>query len=427
MNVSIIGGAGHVGLPMGLVATAAGHNTLLTDKDRDKLDEITSGKVPFKEKGAGEILKTGLDEGRIKTSRDATDAAKTEVIIITIGTPIDEHNNPEMENLLGVISDLAPHLTEDQLLILRSTVYPGTTDYIRAELKQNGFDVGTDIYIAYAPERITQHNALEGMIQLPQLVGVYDDASYEKSTEFFGTFLEGNCYRLNPTEAEIGKLFTNMWRYITFSMANEFYYIADSFAEYHDVNVNRILDKTQKDYPRFNPPTPGANVGGPCLTKDGWFLIDNIPYNELVSTAFQINEGMPAQIIERLIQKRPDPEKVTILGMSFKANSDDTRNSVAFKMEKQLRLKGFRNIVRIEPNLEGFDDWEEIKDSDWVIMMTPHDEFKDLGKIHKLVDSPEAAYCDVWGFWESMKYESDNGYFLGRELTALIEEQRPGI
>lgn len=416
MAVSIIGGGGHVGLAMGLVVTKGGHSVHLIDTDTGTLGRIGAGQLPYKEEGADELLQTGLSEGRIHTSTSLEPVRTSDVVIITIGTPIDEHNNPEMENLFGIVDDLRSHIRKDQLIILRSTVYPGTTANVRETVERTGFDVGEDLYLSYAPERITQHRAIEEMIELPQIIGVFEDASYDASREFFQSFLNANCYRLRPTEAEIGKLFTNMWRYITFAMANEFYYISESFADFYDINVHRILDKTQAEYPRFDPPTPGANVGGPCLTKDGWFLVDNIPYNELVSTAIQINEGMPAQIIERLVQASPDPDKIVILGMTFKANSDDPRNSVAFKMEKQLFLKGYRDVVRIEPNLDGFDDLIDVRGADWVILMTPHEEFADLGALHKQVGNPDAIYCDVWGFWESMKYQSDNGYFAGRDI-----------
>lgn len=416
MDVSIIGGAGHVGLAMGLVATQGGHTAHLIDNNNDNLSTIDSGRLPYREDGAKDLLDRGLQESLIHTTTSLETVVDCDVVVITVGTPIDEHNNPEMENLFGLMNDIREYLTEDQLIVLRSTVYPGTTANVRSELEQEGFSVGENLFLSYAPERITQHHAIQEMIELPQLIGSFDDDSYAATRDFFRTFIDSNCYRLNPTEAEIGKLFTNMWRYITFAMANEFYYISESFSDFYDINIHRILDKTQAEYPRFNPPTPGANVGGPCLTKDGWFLVDNIPYNELVSTAIQINEGMPAQIIKRLVQARPDPEKIVILGMTFKAGSDDPRNSVAFKMEKQLFLKGYRDIVRIEPNLQGFDDMGDIADADWVILMTPHEEFVDLNAIHAVVDNPDAVYCDVWGLWESMKYDSENGYFTGSDI-----------
>lgn len=322
-----------------------------------------------------------------------------------------------MDTLLNVVNDVINHLDDDQLLIFRSTIYPGTTNLVCELLEDAGYTVGNDVYVSFAPERIAQHKAFEEIVGLPQLIGAPDKESYLRTKEIFETFLEAECLRLNPTEAELGKLFTNMWRYLTFAAANEFHLITESFATHHDVNVNKILDKTGHNYPRFDVPSPGANVGGPCLTKDGWFLVDNIPYNELVSTAYQINEGMPAQIIDRMAQKSPGPDKITILGMTFKSNSDDTRNSVSFKMEKQLEMKGYRNIVKVDPNVENFDELDEVEGSDWVIIMTPHDEFKDFEEISSKVSNSNCLYCDLWGVWDIARHDSDNGYFFQYEVS----------
>jgi len=321
-----------------------------------------------------------------------------------------------MNNLQSLMDDLVPHLSRGQLLVFRSTVYPGTTKRMSERLCDAGFEPGDDVFLSFAPERIAQHRAFEEIVELPQLIGAFDQESYNRTAAVFETFLEAECLRLSPTEAELAKLFTNMWRYLTFAAANEFYLIADTFAHHHDVNIHRILEQTSHEYPRFDVPDPGANVGGPCLTKDGWFLVDNIPYNELVSAAYQINEGMPSQLIERLSRMAPDPDKVAVLGMTFKPDSDDLRNSVAFKLRKQLRIKGYDPVVEIEPNVEGFDNWGSLNGSDWVILMTPHDEFADFDAVRDEVSNEDCLYCDVWGFWDEAKYVSDNGYFLVDDL-----------
>ena len=416
MEVGIIGGGGHVGLPTGLVLADAGFSVTLIDKDRERLNTIKNGEMPFTEEGGEEILTSVLDSGMLSTSTKLASVESCDVIIIVIGTPIDEHHNPEMDNLLNAIDGIVPHLSDNQLLLLRSTIYPGTTKIVRDRLIDAEFEVGEDIYLAFTPERVTQHRAIEEIISLPQLIGAFDESSFERAESLFESFLQAECYRMTPTEAELGKLFTNMWRYLTFAAANEFYLIADSFATHHDVNVHRILDQTSRNYPRFDVPSPGANVGGPCLTKDGWFLIDNIPYNELVSAAYQINEGMPAKIVESMTERSPNPEKIAILGMTFKADSDDTRNSVSFKLDKVLKRKGYDTVIKVEPNREEFDDLNGITDSDWVILMTPHQEFSDLSAIVDRVD-PNCLFCDVWGFWEEFQYESDNGFFSAREVA----------
>lgn len=418
-DVSVIGGAGHVGLPLGVLLASAGNRVTLVDKDEQRLSTVAEGTMPFDEPGGEALLEEALAADRLDVSADLSAVGDSDVVIVVVGTPIDEHHNPQIDNLLEIVDAIAPQLSSGQLLTLRSTVYPGTTEIVADRLEDAGVEVGEDVFVSFAPERVAQHKALEESVQLPQLIGALDDGSYRYTATVYGTFLEAECLRLRPAEAELGKLFTNMWRYLTFAAANEFYLIADSFAGHHEVNIHRILDKTSQDYPRFDVPDPGANVGGPCLTKDGWFLVDNIPFNELVSASYQINEGMPAQIIDRMAQLSPDPDRVTVLGMTFKANSDDIRNSVSFKLRKQLQLRGYSSVVEVEPNVEGFDDWEDMAGSDWVVLMTPHDEFEDLGAIHEVVDNEDALYSDVWGFWEEMEHRSDNGYFFGHELPGV--------
>ena len=415
MEISLVGGGGHVGLPLGVVLADAGFSVTLIDKDSDRLETIERGELPFSEPGGQPLLESALESGRLSTTTDINETANSDVVFVIIGTPIDEHHNPQMTPLLEVVDDVINNLSEGQLLVFRSTVYPGTTNIVCDRIESEGYSVGEDIFVSFAPERIAQHNAFEEIVHLPQLIGAPDDASYSRTQAVFDEFVDAGCLRLTPTEAELGKLFTNMWRYLTFAAANEFYLIADSFATHHDVNIHRILEKTGEEYPRFDVPSPGANVGGPCLTKDGWFLVDNIPYNELVSASYQINEGLPAQIVDRMARMSPDPEKISILGMTFKKNSDDTRNSVSFKLRKQLQMKGYNNVVEVEPNIEQFDTLEDIEDSDWVILMTPHDEFVEFESIREQVSTTDCLYCDLWGLWEEKKHQSDNGYFFDRK------------
>ena len=420
MEISVIGGAGHVGLPLGLVLAGEGNNVILVDTNCERLAAIRDGELPFHEPKAEELLRDALENDRLTCTDDIRDISNSSAVIFVLGTPIDEHHNPQMEGLLDIVESALDYVSSGQLLVFRSTVYPGLTNRVRDLLERHGLTVGEDVYLSFAPERIAQHNAIEEIERLPQLIGCFEDESYERSKDLFHPVVD-RCLRLTPTEAEIGKLFTNMWRYLTFAAANEFHLITESFATQYDVNVHRILDTTSEDYPRFDVPSPGANVGGPCLTKDGWFLIDNIPYNELVSASYQINEGMPAQIVNRMIEMRPNPQRVSILGMAFKANSDDTRNSVSFKLRKQLSMRGFNDVVEVEPNVSGHDPIAAIEDSDWAIMMTPHDEFRDLDRITNLVANDDCLYCDLWGAWEPMRYESANGYFYGYEYTEVSE------
>lgn len=411
MKVSIIGGSGHIGFALCLVTANAGHQVVGIDKNTDMNEKIMNGKVPYNENQAEEYLERSLTENCLKMTENLDEVSGSDVIMIIIGTPIDEHLNPVLSDLRELIEKISSKIDEQQLIVLRSTVAPGTTEQVKDILeRETGYCVGEDIYLAFAPERVLQGKAIEEIENLPQLIGSFDRYSYEKAKDFFDTIIDAECLKMTPVEAELGKLMTNMARYVQFALANEFHLIADTF----DANAKRIIDYCNYNYPRLDLPTPGPNVGGPCLTKDGWFLLERIPYNELLSSAFQINEGMPIQIVEKL-ENYENIEKVAILGMTYKANRDDVRNSVSFKLKKQLSFRGYE-LEMVEPHLEKYSTLEDIEGCDAVVLMTPHDRFKDLDEIIDIVDNSECLYVDIWGCWNEMKYKSDNGYFFGKEV-----------
>jgi len=410
MKVAVIGGAGHVGLGLCLVLADSGHFVYGIDIDQKKNKQIMNNNLPFREEMGKEYLKKAIEKKRLKMTSDISVLSDSEVIIVSLGTPVDEYFNPVISDLIELTYDICKNIKEEQLIILRSTVSPGTTRKIKDIIERDfSLKIGTNIYLVYAPERVMQGKAIMEIKSLPQLIGAFDDCSYQKAEEFFQTFVKNKCIKLSPVEAELGKLITNMTRYVEFALANEYYLIADSY----NANIHKIIDACNFDYPRLNIPSPGPNVGGPCLYKDGWFLLERIPFNELISTSFRINEGVVAQIIKKI--KDYDIKKVSILGMTFKANSDDIRNSCSFKLKKQLEFSGYQ-LILVEPNLKKYDLIENIKHSDCIILMTPHDEFKDLNKMLKYTDNEDCLYVDIWGFWEEMKYKSKNGLFWGREV-----------
>lgn len=412
-TVAVIGGAGHVGLPFCLVLANSNFMVYGIDIAENVNKKVMKGKLPFIEESGEEYLKRALQKGSLQMSNDVSVIRKADVIVVTMGTPVDRSLNPNIEDLLNCIEDIHQYLKKGQLIILRSTLYPGTTEIIkRAINKHKRYVVGKDIFLVCAPERVAQGKAITELRSLPQLIGAFDDKSYEMAMEFFGQFLENKCFKLAPIEAELGKLFTNMFRYTQFALANEFYLIADSFG----ANINLIINSVNYDYPRMNMPIPGPNVGGPCLYKDGWFLLERFPFNEMISAAFRINEGMTMQIVTHL-EKLPNIAKVAILGMTFKAGSDDTRNSLSFKLKNQLIRNGY-DVIMVDPYVEGYEDMSLIRGCNAVVLMTPHSQFKDIQLIINRVANNDCIFVDIWGFWDEMKYKSRNGYFIAKELLS---------
>jgi UDP-N-acetyl-D-mannosaminuronic acid dehydrogenase len=415
-KVAVIGAAGHVGLGLTLSIADAGHQVYGIDINDRAVDEISSGRVPFTEAGAEEVLVRVLHNHNLKMTTELAVVSQCDVIVVILGTPIDENLNPTLSPLLGICQQLVPHLHRGQLLILRSTLSPGSTETIRRIVERGtGFSVGEDISLVFAPERVVQGKSLIETRSLPQLIGAFEDRSYECAELFFSTFVMNKCLRLTPVEAELAKLMCNMARYVSFALANEFFLIADEY----QANIHRIMDACSYDYPRFRVPSPGANVSGPCLFKDGFFLVERFPFADLISTSFKINESMPVQILKK-IRARPSINKVGILGLTFKSGSDDTRYSLSFKLKKLL-LRGGYSVVCVDPYVPGHTDIQVLRGCDCVVLMTPHAEFADLAAILECVGNEDCMFVDLWGFWQEMRGRSSDVQFLAKEALVVSE------
>jgi UDP-N-acetyl-D-mannosaminuronic acid dehydrogenase len=410
-RVAVIGAAGHVGLPLALVLAEHGNDAVGIDTNAGAVEGINGGEMPFYEEGAEELLERCLASGRFRMTTELSEAREADVIVIILGTPVDENFNPVLGGLLKLVDGLCPHLREGQQVVLRSTVSPGTTDRVKKTIeKKTGMREGEDFDLVYAPERVLQGKAISEIKRLPHIVGAYSEESFERIGGPLATFSEAKRHLMKPVEAEIGKLITNMTRYVGFALANEYHYIADLYG----ANINKIIDACNDGYPRLDLPTPGPNVGGPCLFKDGWFLVEKVPFNDLIVTSFRINEGMPAHIVSKLEQDE-SIESVAVLGMAFKANSDDTRNSVSFKLKKQLEFRGY-DVRCYDPHVEGYGDASALEGADALVLMAPHREFKDLAALMERVGNPGALVVDIWGFWDEMRHASRNGYFTYKEM-----------
>lgn len=407
-----------MGFGLTLCIVEGGHYVYGVDINEAVVKSISAGRVPFIEEDAEETLARTLQTGRLKMTTDISVVAECDVVVIILGTPIDENLNPMIMPLIQLFDSLKPYLHAGQLLVLRSTVSPGTTDNIRTLVeKTTGLTVSEDVALVFAPERVVQGKALLEIPALPQLIGAYDENSFRRAEEFFQTFVHNKCIRLTPVEAELAKLMCNMARYISFALANEFSLIADEY----NSNVHRIFEACSYDYPRFRVPTPGPNVSGPCLFKDGFFLAERFPFPELILTGFKINESMPVHIFKK-IRKKTGVHKVAILGLTFKAGSDDTRYSLSYKLKKLLEGAGY-DVVAVDPSIKEHSDFQVLAGSDCVVLMTPHREFSDLAHLNNIVKKENCWYVDLWGFWLESRTRSQNGCFHGWEISRPVAQR----
>ena len=385
-DLTVVGGAGHVGIPLVLSFAAKGLTVNINDLNTGVLDALRSGYMPFIERGADELLKKALADGRLFFTSKPNEISTKGPVIVTIGTPVDEFLNPVRRVIQDCIDPLLPHMRDGQLLILRSTLFPGTTDWIDGHIKRQG----RDLKVAFCPERIAQGYGIEELSRMPQIVSGLSPEAEQEAKALFKT-IAPELVTLKPMEAEFAKLFNNAYRYLEFAITNQFYLIAKSAG----LDYGKILEGMKHNYPRAKGiPTPGF-AAGPCLVKDTMQLLA-FARNEfaLGNAAIMVNEGLPLHIIADL-RRNFDLSGMTVglLGMAFKAESDDARASLSYKLKNALAgharmVLTTDPLVTTDPSLLPLD--EVIARSDLLILCTPHRCYKDA-------DLKGKPVVDVWG------------------------------
>ena len=306
----------------------------------------------------------------------------TSSVVVVIGTPIDKHLNPEALDVPRQVAELAPHLRNGQLLVLRSTLYPGVTGMVESRLRS----LGLSLDVAFCPERIAEGKAMTELYSLPQIVAARAEPVRRRAAELFSKLTQ-KIVELEPEEAELAKLFTNTWRYIKFATANQLFMIANDYG----LDYDRIRTALALDYPRAQD-LPGAGLAaGPCLLKDTMQLaaFNNNQFT-LGHSAMLINEGLPLYTVARL-EQRFDLSTMTvgILGMAFKAGSDDIRSSLSYRLKRILQFKARRVLcsdphVTIDPDLVPLD--KVVAEADLLVIGAPHQQYRDLEVRVPIVD-----------------------------------------
>ncbi len=383
-DVVVIGGCGHVGLPLAIAFADRGAQVSIYDVSESAVGCVNAGRLPFDEPGAGPPLARAVAAGRLTASVDPSVVGRAEHVIVVIGTPVDEHLNPNQTAIPKALGSCAQYLRDGQLLVLRSTVFPGVTALVEKMLA----GLGVSIEVAFCPERIAEGKAMTELFDLPQIVSARTASGMSRAAALF-SLLTGSIVELSPEEAELAKLFTNVWRYIKFATANQFYMMAND----RGLDFERIRQGLAKDYPRAAD-MPGAGfAAGPCLFKDTMQLaaFNNNNFT-LGHTAMTINEGLPLYVVHRLEQKFDlSAMTVGILGMAFKGESDDIRSSLSYKLKRILEFKAGAVLctdpyVTIDENL--LPEQEVLDRSDLLVIATPHRRYRDL-----VTDKPVA---DIW-------------------------------
>ena len=383
-DVVVIGGCGHVGLPLAVAFASRGLRVSIFDVSEPAVACVNSGRMPFAEPGAAAPLEQAIAAGTLDASTDPAIVGTGEHVVVVIGTPVGENLEPDQSAIPNALQGCAAHLTAGQILILRSTVYPGVT----ARVEKMVAGLGADIDVAFCPERIAEGKAMTELFTLPQIVSSRTPRGTERASKLFG-LLTSKLVAMSPEEAELAKLYTNVWRYIKFATANQLYMMAND----QGLDFERIRQGLSEDYPRAADMPAAGFAAGPCLFKDTMQLAaynqNNFP---LGHAAMAVNEGMPLYLVHR-IEQRHDLSAMTvgILGMAFKGGSDDTRSSLSYKLKRILAFKAGAVLctdpyVTTDPDLHPLD--EVLESADMLVIAAPHPEYRGL-----VTDKPVA---DIW-------------------------------
>lgn len=395
-NVTIIGGCGHVGLPLGvMLADLPGFQVTQLDVDDKKIAQVNSGEMPFIEEGMDPILKRVAGRTLLAT-KDMDCLKESDVVITVIGTPVDRHLNPLLKEIHRHADQTIERMKDDSLLIMRSTLYPGVTKLIYDRIKMRE----RNIHLAVCPERILQGKALYEIPNLPQIVGAFEKEAEKRAGEFFKKLTKTVIY-VHPLEAEFGKLMVNSWRYLDFANANQFYILCQR----HGLDFYRIFEAFRYEYPRMSTWPKAGFSAGPCLLKDTLQMcaFSNNLFS-LGSQALVVNESLPNFIIERLQPANLAGRTVAILGMAFKGNCDDKRDSLAYKLKNLLQVYA-KSVLCTDPYVHDPElvPLEKAMGAEIIILGAPHSVYADLQF------PEEKTVVDVFGFWTRTKVNADKG------------------
>ncbi len=425
-DVAVIG-LGRVGLPLALSFADRGLSVIGIDNDPARLGSLREGAMPFQETGAQTLLDRVAASGRLELSERVVDAARAKHIVITLGTPSFSHIEIDMRDIRSALDDLLGALRPGHALTLRSTVAPGTTEFVAGYLaKHRGFQIGEEVFVAHAPERIAAGRFLEEIDSLPCIVGGVGERSGEVVAELFGVF-DAPIVQTTPVQAELAKIWANILRYTLFALPN----LLMMDCERYGANVFEVIDLVNRDYPRGGLAQPGLTAGT-CLRKDFAFSEERSNAPGMLLAVSRVNESVPLFLVEG-IRRRLGPaegvaglgslagRKVAVLGLAFKADTDDERDSLAHKLIRLLERE-LADVVAHDPHVPtptvSFE--EAVDGADVVVVAANHHEFRDRAALAAIAEraGTDCLVVDPWNCWGAGQV-----FAYASELAALGVQQ----
>ncbi len=418
--ISVIG-LGRVGLPLALSFADRGLRVLGVDHDPSVLGSVRAGRMPFSEAGTQELLDRVRLTGRLELTDRAADAAQAEDIVITIGTPSFSHVESDLRQVRAAVDDLLPLLRPGHSLILRSTIAPGTTQFVAGYIeKRRDLRVGEDVFVSHAPERIAAGRFLEEITTLPCIIGGVCDTSTERAASLFGVF-GAPIVRTTPVQAELAKIWTNILRYATFALPN----LLMMDCEMYGANVFEVIDLINRDYPRGGIAMPGLTAGT-CLRKDFAFSEERSHAPGMLLAVSRVNEGVPLFLVEGVKRRigSLNGRKIAVLGLTFKRDTDDERDSLSPKLIRMLERE-LADVAVCDPHAATPTQSlsEAVRDADVVIVATNHSQFSGPATLEQIraLASEDCLLVDPWnclGTSQVFIYAAETPALLGASSDA---------
>ncbi len=416
MKINVLG-LGYIGLPTALLLAKAGHEIVGVDIDEEKLKILKKGELPFKEPGLEELYHEAKNNFTLRTSPE-----KSDVFIIAVPTPLDRTIDvADLSSVKQAADMIYPVLRKDDLVVLESTVPPGTSkNLVLPILKKSGLDE-TEFHLVHSPERAIPGNTLNEMRYNDRIIGGLDKKATNKAKEVYSTFSEGEIFETDVKTAEMVKLMENTFRDVNIALANEFSRISEDSG----IDVWEAIDLAN-NHPRVDILHPGPGVGGHCISVDPLFLTANSTTSKMINLAREINDSMPNFVLSLVRKKAAGIERptISIFGVAYKGNVDDTRETPSKKIIKLANNEGYR-VKCYDPHVKDFDyelyDLEEsVRESDCILIVTDHDEFKEIDpknlemRNKNIIDSRNMIDKDLWieaGF--DVKIMGDDAEYTG--------------
>jgi UDP-N-acetyl-D-mannosaminuronic acid dehydrogenase len=413
-------GLGRVGLPLALSFADRGTPVVGIDHDQNLLASLRANRMPWQEAGTQALLDRVQKAGRLELAERAADAARADDIVITIGTPSFSHVESDLRQVRAAVDDLLPLLRPGHCLILRSTIAPGTTEFVAGYIeKRRGLRVGEDVFVAHAPERIAAGRFLEEISTLPCIIGGVGEASTDRAAEAFATF-GAPIVKTRPVQAELAKIWTNILRYATFALPN----LLMMDCERYGANVFEVIDLINRDYPRGGIAMPGL-TGGTCLRKDFAFSEERSNAPGMLLAVSRVNEAVPLFLVEGIKRRIGSlaNRKVAVLGLTFKRDTDDERDSLSPKLIRLLERE-LADVAVCDPHARTPTQplADAVHDADAVIVATNHSEFE--GALSEVIEraTADCLLIDPWnalGTGQVFAYAAETAAMLatGGEAT----------